>query len=129
MFDKQQKILLKDKLKDIKYKPLHKEILNILQNDSNFKYSTNINGPYFDINKLNDDTLNDINKLLNKVQNAKINDKLEYNSYFKPTPNHLWRDERSKYSKETFGPTSNPKGFDEQYDNNKLNKIVKRLNI
>ena len=109
MFDRQQKILLKDKLKDIKYKPLHKEILNILQNDNNFKYSTNINGLYFDINKLNDDTLNDINKLLNKVQNDNNNDKLEYNSYFKPISNFI--------------------GFDEQYDNNKLNKIVKRLNI
>ena len=82
MFDKQQKILLKDKLKDIKYKPLHKEILNILQNDNNFKYSTNINWLYFDINKLNDDTLNDINKLFNKIKQEENINKLEYKPYF-----------------------------------------------
>jgi hypothetical protein len=82
MFDRQQKILLKDKLKDIKYKPLHKEILNILQNDNNFKYSTNINGLYFDINKLNDDTLNDINKLFNKIKQEENINKLEYKPYF-----------------------------------------------
>jgi hypothetical protein len=82
MFDRQQKILLKDKLKDIKYKPLHKEILNILQNDNNFKYSTNINGLYFDINKLNDDTLNDINKLFNKIKHEENINKLEYKPYF-----------------------------------------------
>ena len=82
MFDRQQKILLKDKLKDIKHKPLHKEILNILQNDNNFKYSTNINGLYFDINKLNDDTLNDINKLFNKIKQEENINKLEYKPYF-----------------------------------------------
>ena len=82
MFNKQQKILLKDKLKDIKYKKLHQQIYNILKEDNNFKHSINKNGVYFDINKLNDDTLNDINKLFNKIKHEENINKLEYKPYF-----------------------------------------------
>lgn len=105
MFCKQQKILLKDKLKDIKYKNLHQQIYNILKEDNNFKHSINKNGVYFDINLLNDDTLNKINELLQTMKD-KNNDKLEYKPY-----------------------------FIEEYNNNiniqdgKLNNILKKLNI
>ena len=77
---KQQKLLLKDKLKNIKNKTQHKQIFNILLDDINFKYSTNNNGLYFDINKINIDTINNINELLETVEETN-NNKLEFTTY------------------------------------------------
>ena len=77
---KQQKLLLKDKLKNIKNKTHHKQIFNILLDDINFKYSTNNNGLYFDINKINIDTINNINELLETVEETNDN-KLEFTTY------------------------------------------------
>ena len=105
MFNKQQKILIKDKLKDIKYKNLHQQIYNILKDDNNFKHSTNKNGVYFDINLLNDETLNEINELMQTIEDNK-NDKLEYKPY---------------YNKEYTN--------DINIQDGKLNKILRKLNI
>ena len=77
---KQQKLLLKDKLKNIKNKTHHKQILNILLDNINFNYSTNNNGLYFDINKISIDTINNINELLETVEETN-NNKLEFTTY------------------------------------------------
>ena len=77
---KQQKLLLKDKLKNIKNKTHHKQIFNILLDGINFKYSTNNNGLYFDINKININTINNINELLETVEETNDN-KLEFTTY------------------------------------------------
>ena len=63
--NKQQKILIKDKLKNIKYKNLHNEIFKMLLSDDKFKYTSNMSGLYFDINILDISTLDKLNELLN----------------------------------------------------------------
>ena len=85
MLNKQQKIQIKDKLKDKKYKNLHNEIFKILLSDDKFKYTSNMSGLYFDINILGECTLNKLNTILhepNKINNNDNNSKLQYKSYF-----------------------------------------------
>lgn len=82
MSDKQQKLLIKDKLKDMKYQHLHKEILNILLTDDNFSYSSNMNGLYFDINKIDGYTLDKLNELLTPSDENDNNNILHYKPYY-----------------------------------------------
>ena len=82
MFDKQNKLLLKEKLKDMKYKYLHKELFNILSSDENFKYSKNINGLYFDLNKLDGDTIDKISELFKMPEQIDDITKMEYKPYY-----------------------------------------------
>ena len=76
------KYSIKNKLRDDKYKIIHKDILLILKEDNNFKYTTNNNGIFFDLNKLNDDTINNLNNLLSSVKVEEPTEKLKYTSYF-----------------------------------------------
>ena len=64
------------------YKIIHKDILLILKEDNNFKYTTNNNGIFFDLSKLNDDTIDNLNNLLNSVKDEEPTEKLKYKSYF-----------------------------------------------
>ena len=77
--NKQQKILIKDKLKNIKYKNLHNEIFKMLLSDDKFKYTSNMSGLYFDINILDISTLDKLNELLNIP--IKKTEKIQYNAY------------------------------------------------
>ena len=76
------KISIKNKLRLETYKLIHKDILLILKEDNNFKYTTNNNGIFFDISKLNNDTINNLNNLLSSVKVEEQNEKLTYKSYF-----------------------------------------------
>ena len=76
------KISIKNKLRYDKYKIIHKDILLILKEDNNFKYTTNNNGIFFDLSKLNDDTIDNLNNLLNSVKDEEPTEKLKYKSYF-----------------------------------------------
>ena len=73
------KIILKDKLKQIKNNTISIQIFNILKEDENFIYTIQNKGLLFDINKLNDYTINKINDLLSDTIKK---EKFEYNSYF-----------------------------------------------
>ena len=73
------KIILKDKLKQIKNNTISIQIFNILKEDENFIYTIQNKGLLFDINKLNDFTINKINDLLSDTIKK---EKFEYNSYF-----------------------------------------------
>ena len=77
--NKQQKILIKDKLKNIKYKNLHNEIFKMLLSDDKFKYTSNMSGLYFDINILDISTLDKLNELLNIP--IEKTEKIQYNAY------------------------------------------------
>ena len=79
MMNKQQKILIKDKLKNIKYKNLHNEIFKMLLSDDKFKYTSNMSGLYFDINILDISTLDKLKQLLNIP--IKKTEKIQYNAY------------------------------------------------
>ena len=81
MFTILQKKLLKDKLKNLKNTEIQKEIFNILTIDSNFKYTSNNNGVFFNINILNDETLDKISNILNEIKEIK-NEKLVYKTYY-----------------------------------------------
>ena len=74
------KLLLKDKFKQITDNELSIKIYNILCTDENFVYTIIKNGLLFDINKLNNSTIDKINKLLNN-ETKDIN-KFSYKSYF-----------------------------------------------
>ena len=63
--DRQQKIIIKDKLKDKKHKHLHNNIYIILSGDNNFKYTSNMSCLYFDVNILDVCTLDKLTELLN----------------------------------------------------------------
>ena len=76
------KYSIKNKLRDDKYKIIHKDILLILKEDNNFKYTSNNNGIFFDLQKLNDDTINNLNNLLNSIKDGEQIDKLKYKSYY-----------------------------------------------
>ena len=75
------KHLIKNKLRDEKYRAIYTDILFLLNTDDNFKYTSNNNGIFFDINKLNDDTINNLNNLLNSVKDDIPTEKLKYTSY------------------------------------------------
>ena len=81
MFTILQKKILKDKLKNLKNTEIQKEIFNILTIDSNFKYTSNNNGVFFNINILNDETLDKISNILNEIKEIK-NEKLVYKTYY-----------------------------------------------
>ena len=68
------KLLLSDKLKLINDNDISIQIYEILKQDKNFIFTQHKKGLLFDINLLNDITMNNINNLLNK--------KLVYESYF-----------------------------------------------
>ena len=68
------KLLLKNKLNLVKDNNISIEIFNILKEDENFIYEIFNNGLIFDINLLNDSTIQNINNVLNK--------KIVYESYF-----------------------------------------------
>lgn len=68
------KLLLKDKLNLIKDNKISIEIFNILKEDENFIYEIFNNGLIFDINLLNDNTIENLNNVLSK--------KIVYESYF-----------------------------------------------
>ena len=73
---------IKNKLRDEKYKTIYKDIFILLKNDDNFKYTSNNNGIFFDINKLNDDTITNLNNLLNTVKDDEPTEKLKFKSYY-----------------------------------------------
>ena len=76
------KYSIKNKLRDDKYKIIHKDILLILKDDDNFKYTSNNNGIFFDINILNNDTIDNLNNLLNSIKDTEPTEKLKYKSYY-----------------------------------------------
>ena len=76
MMDRQQKIIIKDKLNDKKYKHLLNKIYKILSGDNKFKYTSNMSCLYFDINILDVCTLDKLTKLLNIP--IEKNKKLQY---------------------------------------------------
>lgn len=81
MYTRQQKKIIKDKLRNVQKKKIQKEIYYLLSQDVNFIYTKNINGIYFNINVLNDDTLSKINDIL-EINKEIQGDKLIYKTYF-----------------------------------------------
>ncbi len=80
-----QKKQIKERLKNIKDNNLLIKVYTILQTDTNFKPTFNSNGAYFNITSIDNDTLLEINKLLNLNTNIKLKEKLTYNSYYNET--------------------------------------------
>ena len=74
------KLILKDKLQEIKDNNLSIQIYNILCTDEILIYTIFKKGLLFDINKLNNYTIVKINNLLNK-KNTNINN-MNYESYY-----------------------------------------------
>ena len=81
MYTRQQNKIIKDKLRNVQKKKIQKEIYYLLSQDVNFIYTKNINGIYFNINVLNDDTLSKINDIL-EINKEIQGDKLIYKTYF-----------------------------------------------
>lgn len=75
------KKIIKDKLRNVQKKKIQKEIYYLLSQDTNFNYTKNINGIYFNISVLNDDTLSKINDIL-EINKEIQGDKLIYKTYF-----------------------------------------------
>ena len=75
------KLLLKDKFKQITDNELSIKIYNIICTDENFIYTIIKNGLLFDINKLSNSTINKINNLLYNNETKDIK-KFSYKSYF-----------------------------------------------
>ena len=73
------KLILKDKLKEIKDNYLSLKIFDVLNDDTNFKYTIKNNGLLFDINKLNNNTIDKINIILNDKHKK---EKIQYKSYY-----------------------------------------------
>ena len=77
--NKQQKELIKDKLKNIKYKILYNALFKMLLSDDKFKYTSYMSDLYFDINILDIITLVKLNELLNTTIEKTEN--IQYNAY------------------------------------------------
>lgn len=78
-YNTQKRYIIKDKLKNVKDVNKLLYIFNVLSSDKNFKYTNNINGLYFNINILSDETITIIDNILN-INNIS-NKKIEYMSY------------------------------------------------
>lgn len=81
MFTRQNKNLIKDKLRCINNTDIQRQIYILLKQDVNFKCTNNSNGIYFNINVLCDDTLSKISDVLKIPEKHKV-DKLIYTTYF-----------------------------------------------
>ena len=73
---------IKDALKLNTYSKYHTQIINILKSDVNFTYTKNSNGIFFDINKLDENTLDKLFSLLNLHNSYDDKHILQYNNNY-----------------------------------------------
>jgi hypothetical protein len=97
---------LSDKISQINDDKLYYKLFNELKNQSDFTYSRNKNGIFFDINKLSDNTIVIIKNFINNFDIQNLNSETEKLEYI-------------QYSTEEFSKL-NEKG-------NRLNNIEKNL--